>query len=220
MNPNPRPRRPGLSSPTRGRVFHREGLRGWVLLWTALVLAACASRVPEARTGTEPEIAIPAAPRISLKPLHRSMREGMRRSFDRADEIIIGVYTGTYSDEQEGRAYYFDQYRIFNKSSWTWGPEMSALLPVLFETVKPELISSLEFQSLSALDKTGICWDDYEGPRVIFLVEGIPTLLFLQPSYDERANTSRRVLIDTYPVTKECRAKDVFDLMLRERAGL
>lgn len=148
------------------------------------------------------------------------MREGMQRSFDRADEIIIGVYTGTYSDDQESRAYYFDQYRIFNKSTWTWGPKMSALLPVLFGEVKPELISGPEFESLSPLDKTGICWDDYEGPRVVFLVEGIPALLFLRQSYDEAANTSRRVLIDTYPVTKECRAKDVFNLMLRERAGL
>jgi hypothetical protein len=148
------------------------------------------------------------------------MRDGMRQSFDRADEIIIGFYTGTYTDGQEGHAYYFDQYRIFNKDTWAWGPEMSALLPVLFQHVKPEIISAPEFKTLSALDKIGICWDDYEGPRIIFLVEGIPTLLFLRHSFDENANTSRRILIDTYPVTRECRSKDVFDLMLRERAGL
>jgi hypothetical protein len=215
MKPNPRLRRRGLPFPARGRTSLWK-----VFFLAAMVLAGCASRVPETGPGTEPAIAIPAAPRISLKSHHRSMREGMRRSFDRADEIIIGVYTGTYSDDQESRAYYFDQYRIFNKSTWTWGLEMSALLPVLFGEVKPELISGLEFESLSPLDKTGICWDDYEGPRVIFLVEGIPALLFLRQSYDETANISRRVLIDTYPVTKECRAKDVFDLMLRERAGL
>jgi hypothetical protein len=189
------------------------------MVWAALALTHCATRPPEVQPEPESKIVVPAAPRMALKPYHRSMRDGMRQSFDRADEIIIGVYTGTHTDGQEGRAFYFDQYRIFNKDTWIWGSEMSALLPVLFQEVKPEIISSPEFKSLSALDKTGICWDDFEGPRVVFLVEGFPTLLFLRQSFDERTSTSRRFLIDTYPLTKECRAKDIFDLMLRERAG-
>jgi len=148
------------------------------------------------------------------------MKDEMAKSFEKADEIVIGVYTGTYTDGQEGRAYLFDQFRVFNKDSWIWSPEMTALLPVLFQDVKPEIITGPEFKSLSALDKTGICWDDYEGPRIIFLVEGIPNLIFLRQVLDESDTTSHRSLVDSYPLTKECRAKDVFDLMLRERAGL
>jgi hypothetical protein len=190
-----------------------------VCIWTALLGLTCSSPVPEARTEPRSEFVIPAAPKISLKPHLRSMLDGMQTSYNKADEIIIGIYTGTYAERPEGRAYYFDQFRIFNKVTWTWGPETNALLPVLFEDVKPDLITAQEFKSLSALDKTGICWDDYEGPRVVFLVEGIPTLVFLKQTFDEAEKASRRILIDTYPVTKECRAKDIFDLMLRERIG-
>jgi hypothetical protein len=217
--PYRRLRQSGLFSPLRERPVRREILRVWAFLGVVLALASCASRVPEVRTGAGPEIVIPATPKISLKSHHRSMREGMEQSFDKADEIIIGIYTGSYTDGPEGRAYYFDQFRIFNKSTWTWGAEMNALLPVLFRDVKPEIITAQEFKSLSALDKKGICWDDYEGPRVVFLVEGIPTLVFLKQTFDEAENASRRTLVDTYPVTKECRAKDIFDLMLRKRAG-
>jgi hypothetical protein len=156
---------------------------------------------------------------MAIKPYQQSMLAGMQESFDRADEIILGVYTGTYGDGEEGRQYYFDRFRTFDRSTWTWGPETNALLPVLFQEVRPEIIASSEYKSLSDPDKVGICWDDYEGPRVIFLVEGIPALLFLRQTFNEADNTSRRILIDTYPVTKQCRAKDVFDLMLRERAG-
>ncbi|MFZ2053466.1 MAG: hypothetical protein WAU81_04640 [Candidatus Aminicenantales bacterium] len=209
----------GLSFPPLMQSIRRAALFGWVLAWAALIGVSCTPRVSEVRVEPENEIVVPAAPRISLKPHHRSMREGMRRSFDRADEIIIGIYTGSYTDGPEDRAYYFDQFRVFNKDTWTWGPEMNALLPVLFQDIKPEIITAQEFKSLSVLDKAGICWDDYEGPRVVFLVEGIPTLVFLKQTFDEVEKASRRILVDTYPVTKECRAKDVFDLMLRERAG-
>lgn len=189
------------------------------LCFLASIGPACSSSPPEVRTGPGSEIIVPAAPRISLKPYHRSMRDRMRQSFDRADEIVIGVYTGTYTDGPGGRAYYFDQFRVFNKDTWAWGSVMSALLPVLFGTVQPEIITAEEFKTLSDLDRTGICWDDYEGPRVPFLVEGIQNFLFLQQTFDAADIISRRVLIDTYPVTKECRAKDVFDLVLRERTG-
>ncbi len=147
------------------------------------------------------------------------MRNEMLKSFESADEIILGIYTGTFGDGDQGRLFYFDQFRTFDKATWAWGPEMNVLLPVLFQEVRPEIITSREFKSLSDLDKTGICWDDYEGPRVIYLVEGIPALLFLRQTFDDASRNLRRILIDTYPVTGECRAKDVFDLMLRERTG-
>jgi hypothetical protein len=206
-----------------GRPARKTILSSWLLAgatFAAIVWAtACAPRAPAVSNAPESKTVVPAAPKISLEPYHRSMREGMRRSFDQADEIIIGVTTGTYTDGPEGRVTYFDQFRVFNKDTWTWGPETNALLPILFQEIRPEIITAREFKSLSALDRTGICWDDYEGPRVVFLVEGIPTLLFLKLSFDEAENSSRRTLIDTYPVTNECRAKDIFDLMLRERAG-
>jgi len=195
----------------------RAGLPAGLLLAAALALVDCASRPPEVKPEPEVKIAVPPAPRISLKPYHRSMKEEMVRSFEKADEILIGVYTGTYADGPSGRAYYFDQVRMFDKQTWAWGREMNVLLPILFAGVRPEIITSREFKTLSALDRTGICWDDYEGPRSLYLVEGIPTLVFLTLVLDERAATTRRILVDTYPVTKDCRADDVFDLMLRER---
>jgi len=147
------------------------------------------------------------------------MREGMRKSFETADEIYLGVYTGITQDEAGGRLHYFDRLRSFDKTTWTWGPEMEALLGVLFENLKPVIIPGKEFKTLTAVDRLGICWDDYAGPRVVFLVEGVPTLLFLRHIIDEAGGTSRRILLDTYPETRDCRARDVFDLMLRDLAG-
>jgi len=193
-------------------------LLGGALLWAGFILTGCASRPPEVKAEPESKIVVPPAPRIALQPYHRSMKDEMSRSFEKADEIMIGTCTGTYAEGPSGRAYYFDPYRVFDKASWTWGPEMSALLPVLFGEVKPEVIGGREFKSLSGLDRTGICWDDYEGPRVAFLVEGLPHLLFLRQVFNEADNTSRRILIDAYPMSKECRPKDIFDLMLIERA--
>jgi len=189
-----------------------------LLLSLGLALVDCAPPPPEVKPEREVKVAVPPAPRITLKPYHRSMKAEMARSFDKADEILVGVYTGTYADGPAGRAHYFDQVRVFDKTTWTWGAEMNVLLPVLFEQVRPEIITSREFKSLSALDRTGICWDDYDGPRSLYLVEGIPTLVFLTLVLDEPAATTRRLLIDAYPLTKDCRANDVFDLMLRERA--
>jgi hypothetical protein len=197
----------------------RAGLPVGLLLASVLALVGCASRPPEVKPEPKPAVVVPPAPRISLKPYHRSMLSEMQKSFDKADEILIGVYTGTYADGPKGRSQYFDQVRTFDKETWTWGQEMNVLLPILFADVRPEIITSREFKTLSALDKTGICWDDYEGPRRLYLVEGMPTLLFLKLVFDESAASSRRILVDTYPITKDCRAGDVFDSMLRERAA-
>ncbi len=198
---------------------HKTLIISLALGCAGFISASCASRAPAVRTELESKIVVPAAPKIAIKPYHQSMLAGLQDSFDRADEVILGVYTGTFGDSEQGRLFYFDRFRTFDKTTWSWGLEMNVLLPVLFQEVKPEIISGEEFKSLSDLDRAGICWDDYEGPRVIYLVEGIPNLLFLRQTFDEASQTSRRILIDTYPVTRECRAKDVFDLMLRERAG-
>jgi hypothetical protein len=189
-----------------------------ILVWAGLALVSCTSPPPEVTPEPESKVVVPPAPRISLKPYHRSMRDEMQRSFEKADEVLIGVYTGTFTDSPLGRAHYFDQIRTFSQETWTWGPEMNVLLPIRFVEVRPEIITNREFKALSPLDKTGICWDDYEGPRSLYLVEGIPSLVFLKVILDEAAASSRRILIDTYPITKDCRANDVFDLMLRERA--
>jgi hypothetical protein len=81
---------------------------------------------------------------------------------------------------------------------------------------KPEIIRRNEFKRLVALDKTGICWDYYEGSRSVFLVEGKMNLLFLEMRFDETSSTSYRRLLDAYPVTDECRARDVFDSMIQD----
>lgn len=100
---------------TVSRAFLLSGVLGWAVL----TLGNCASRPPEVRAEPESEILIPPAPKISIKPYHRSMRDEMEKSFEKADEILIGVYTGTFTDGPPSRAYYFDQFRIFNKDRWT-----------------------------------------------------------------------------------------------------
>ncbi len=204
--------------------LHRRRIVGCALLAPALgvfllLAARCAPRTAAPPAEAEAAIRIPPEPRISLKPVHRSMRGGMRKSFEAADEIILGAYTGITQEGEPGRTHYFDRFRSFDKNSWTWGPETEALLPVFFEGLGPEIISEKEFRVLSAMDRIGICWDDFEGPRVVYLVQGIKTLVFLRHIIDEAGGTSRRILLDTYPDTRDCRAKDVFDLMLRDIAG-
>ncbi len=186
-------------------------------LWI-LIGVSCTSRPPVVEIETGSTVRVPPEPDITLKPQHRSMREEMGKAFDRADEIIIGYSTGIPADQPGDPAYYFERFRTFDKNMWTWGPETDALFPVVFKDVRPEIITGREFKNLTALDRIWICWDDYEGPRIVYLVEGVPTLLFLRQVLDDVNNTSERILIDTYPVTADCRAKDVFDLMIRDRA--
>ena len=189
---------------------------GLALGISVLLAVSCASRPSEPIV--ESGIRVPPEPRISLKPVHRSMREGMIKSFEAADEIILGVYTGITQDGPQGRLHYFDRFRSFDKTTWAWGPENEALLGVVFENVNPEILSEREFKTLSAMDRIGICWDDFEGPRVVYLAAGVPTLVFVKHIIDEAGGSSRRILLDTYPDSRHCRAKDVFDLMLRDIA--
>ena len=150
-----------------------------------------------------------------MKPYHEAMNAEMRISFERADEIIIGVYSGSHNDEQFGLIHYFDDFKSFDKAGMFWGPEKKVIVQVQANELKPEIIKKNEFKQLSDLDKVGICWDSYEQTRYVYLVEGQKMLIFLQTDYDEALNRSYRNLIDAYPVTPVCSADDVFDLIIR-----
>ncbi len=191
---------------------------GCVSFLTAIILVSCAS-APDILPDPEPETksaTLPSASAFSMKPYHEAMNAEMRISFERADEIIIGVYSGSHNDEQFGPIYYFDDFKSFNKTSMSWGPEMKVIVQVQANELKPEIIKKNEFKRLSDLDKVGICWDSNEQTRYVFLVEGQKMLIFLQTGYDEALNRSYRNLIDAYPVTPVCRADDVFDLIIRD----
>lgn len=182
----------------------------------AAAIAVNCGKIPDVQTEPEVKIVIPPAPKIIKKSYHHAMSEEMKKSFEQADEIIIGVYTGSYVDEPQGRAFYFDNFRNLNKETLIWGPVLDVLLPIQFHDLNPDIILRNEFKRLSDLDKVGICWDFYDQKRFVYLVEGVETLVFLEQIVDETNNSSYRNLIDTYPVTEDCNAKVVFELMLRE----
>jgi hypothetical protein len=153
---------------------------------------------------------------VAMKPYHRAMGEEMRRSFRRADEIILAFYTGTRMDKPEGKTFYFDKIFKFNQETHTWGSVTNVLLPVIFRELKPEIIYRYDFKSLSKNDRIGICWDYYDETRFVYLIEGEYSLLFLCQEFDEKTYINHRILIDIYPVTKYCNAKKVFELMVRQ----
>jgi len=198
-------------------------LKRLILLGSCVAICAfltvnCAS-TPE--KPPEPEIKAkpappPPPPRFTPESYHKAMSEEMQKSYQRADEIIIGVHTGSHEDEFYGLTYYFEDFTSFDKSTLTWGPVMHVIFQVLPHRLKPEIISHNEFQNLSDLDKVGICWDSYEQVRDVYLIEGEKMLIFLEQEYDEENNRSYRNLIDTYPVTKDCNSRAVFDLMIRD----
>jgi hypothetical protein len=196
----------------RNRVIALSFTVGFLVL----VSSTCAP-APEVKKESVPEVepSIPIKPGFMMKPYHHSMLEEMQKSYQRADEIIIGVYTGSYMDEQRVRKFYFENFRRFDRDSLTWSPVENILLPISFQGIKPELISQQEYKNLSELDRTGICWDYYDQTRYLYLVEGVETLVFLERTVDDIQNTSYRILIDTYPSTKNCNAKAVFDLMVK-----
>ncbi len=175
----------------------------------------CAS-TPDTRTKSEADIKaeIHAESKIMMKPYHHSMSEEMKISFESADEIIMGVYSGARMDKQNGKIFYFDNFMRFNKTTLRWGPVENVLLPVLSFKFKPKIITREEYKYLNNLDKIGICWDYLEQKRYVYLVEGKRSLVFIEQIVDKEKNSSYRKLLDTYPVTKECNAKIVFDLMV------
>jgi hypothetical protein len=179
----------------------------------ALLVTDCAQGP---KVQPEPVEVSPPSSGFVMKSFHRSMKEEMRRSYDRADEIVIGVFTGIHRDKKNGIIYYFSDLSVFDKETHSWGPSQNLIMQVRQDEFKPEIIRRNEFKRLIDLDKTGICWDYYEGSRSVFLVEGEMNLVFLEMGFDEASSTSCRHLLDAYPVTDECRARDVFDLMIQE----
>ena len=202
-------------SNNRNRVIALSCVVGLV----ALISMTCAP-TPEIKKEPVPDVepGIPAEPAFTMKPYHHSMLEEMQKSYERAGEIIIGVYTGSYTDEQQVRKFYFENFRRFDRDTLAWSPVENILLPISFQEIKPEIITQEEFKTLSRLDKAGICWDYYNQTRYVYLVEGERTLVFLEQTIDETHNTSYRVLIDTYPSTKNCNAEAVFDLVVKNTA--
>jgi len=189
------------------------------MLATVTFLSVNCASTPE--KPTEPEVKAkpappPPPPKFTPTSYHTAMKEEMRKSFQKADEIIIGVHSGSHEDDVYGLTYYFEDFISFDKTTLAWGPVMHVIFQVLPIGLQPEIISQNEFQNLSDLDKVGICWDSYEQVRDVYLIEGEKMLIFLEQEYDEENNRSYRNLIDTYPVTKECNARAVFDLMIRD----
>lgn len=189
----------------------------WFVALVVALMAGCAPG-PKVQPEPEAEIAPPPPPPSGfvMKSFHRSMKEEMRKSFDRANEIVMGVFTGTHKDKNGDLIYYFSDFSVFDKGMLSWGPPQNVIMQVAQNELKPEIIWRNEFKRLIDLDKTGICWDFYEGSRSVFLVEGKMNLVFLELGYDELRDTSYRHLLDAYPVTDECRAKDVFNLMIKD----
>ncbi len=193
-------------------------IRSYVCL-TAVTLAlmtGCAPR-PEVLPEPEPEpVKAPPPPSgFVMKSFHRSMKEEMRKSYDRANEIIIGILTGTHQDKKDGLVYYFSDFYLFDKDTLSWGSPQNVIMKVQPGKLKPEIIRRKEFKTLIDLDKIGICWDFYQGDRNVFLVEGQMNLIFLELGFDEATGDSYRILLDAYPDTDECRARDVFNLMIQ-----
>jgi hypothetical protein len=187
-----------------------------VVLAMAL-MTSCAPRpkaLPQPEPKPEEPPSVPSG--FVMKPYHRSMKEEMRKSYYCADEIIVGVFSGTHKDRKSGLIYYFSDFNRFDKEMLTWGPSQNVIMKVQQDQLKPEIIHQNEFKTLIDLDKTGICWDYYQGNRNVFLVEGRANLIFIEVGFDEASGNAYRNLLDAYPVTDECRARDVFNIMIQD----
>jgi hypothetical protein len=182
----------------------------------AALMTSCAPR-PEVLPEPEPVKPPPSPSGFVMKPFQRSMKEEMQKSYDRANEIVVGVLTDIHQDKKGGLIYYFSDFSRFDKETLSWGPSQNVIMQVRPDKFKPEIIRRNEFKILIDLDKTGICWDFYQGNRNVFLVEGKMNLIFLELGYDEATGNSYRNLLDAYPVTNECRARDVFNLMIQDK---
>jgi hypothetical protein len=185
-----------------------------------LILALMTGCAPGPKVVPEPEPEPVEPPPLSAgfepKSFHHSMKEEMRKSYDHANEILIGELTGTHQNEESGLIYYVSDFSFFDKQTLTWGESQNVIMKVQQNGIKPEIIWREEFKGLIDLDKVGICWDFYEGSRNVFLVEGRINLIFLEAGFDESTGDAFRHLIDTYPDTNECRAKDVFNMMIQD----
>ncbi len=197
-------------------TLHRKTILIWTVAVAVALAVGCASK-PEVQPQPEAKpTPPPPPPKFDIMDFQREMGAEMRKSYEIADEILLGTYTGGHMDEVFGLTYYFDDFISFDKTTLSWGPPMQVIVQVLPHELEPELITRQEFKSLTELDKTGICWDDFDEKRYTYLIEGEKMLVFLQLGFDEATTRSFRNLIDTYPATKDCNSKAVFDLMVQE----
>jgi hypothetical protein len=202
------------------RTFGRRNRTGQFICGSALLAAialiwSCAP-APEIEPEPAPAPTPPAAPPgFIMKPFQVSMHEEMRRSYRQADEIMTGVLTGIYEDDPKNIVFYFADFSLFSKGTLSWGQPMDVIVEVRPGEFKPEIIRRQELKKLVPLDRVGICWDFYEGRRSVYLVEGQRNMIFLKISLNEATSESYRNLLDAYPVTAECRAVDVFNMMIR-----
>jgi hypothetical protein len=182
-----------------------------------LFMFNCVS-TPELKPEPPPTVTPPdqPLPDFVLKSHHAAMGLEMSKSYDQADEILLGIHTGSFVDETNGLTYFFENFQTFNKTTLSWGPVMEVVVQVLPHALKPEIITQSEFRGMIPMDKVGICWDSFKDNRYVYMIEGESTLLFLDLVFDEVTTNSYRYLIDTYPATRDCDAKTVFDLMIRE----
>ncbi len=199
----------------------RAGVAGCAIaLFAAIALTQSCARPPTPTVEPQPA-AKPTPPAVppgfAMKPFQMSMQEEMRKSYEGADEIMAGVFTGIREDEAQSIVYYFENFSRFNKETFSWGKPEDVVAEVRPGEFKPEIIRQQELKRLVLLDRVGICWDLYEGRRSVFLVEGQKNLIFLKVGLNEATNKSYRSLLDAYPATAECRAVDVFNLMIRHR---
>lgn len=182
----------------------------------SLWLTACAP-APSVQPGPAAPPEPPAPPAgFKLKSHQRSMRDGMRACYERAGEVFLGVLEAVRRDGASGATYIFSDVVRFDKATLSWEPPLDLFLEVKPGALKPEIIARDEYQGLLALDKVGICWEPDGGGHSVFLVEGRKNLVFVEVGYDDAAARSFRNLLDAYPETPECRAADVFLMMLRD----
>jgi hypothetical protein len=186
------------------------------LAFLLLTLAACARAPEPVGEPAAAPVPPPAPAKFAVKPYHRSMIEGMKASYARADEVLVGLVEGVVRDRTDGTVCYVSDFRRFDKATLAWQPRQSSVMQVSPDKLRPEIIRAGEFGTLIDLDKTGICWDETDGARAVYLVEGQENLLFLEHLTDESGGKLVRSLIDVYPATRECRAPDVFVLMVRD----
>lgn len=187
-----------------------------------LLLTFLTSCKPSPKVQPEPEpkpkpTPPPAPTELSLKSYHRSMSQQMEKSYQKADEILVGVFEESHQDPERGLIYYFKDFTRFNKETLSWKSPVNVIVKIRPGECKPEIIQRGEFKNLIDMDKVGICWDFYNGKRYTYMVEGKKNLVFLDRVFDKTNKKFYRTLIDAYPVTEKCQAKDVFNWMIRNQ---
>jgi hypothetical protein len=190
-----------------------------IALLVAIIFTMNCARAPVAKPTPAPTPPKPTPPAVPpgfvMKPFQVSMHDEMRKSYESADEVMAGVFTGIREDDPKNIVYYLENFTLFNKETLSWEKPEDVIVEIRPGEFKPEIILQQELKRLVPLDRVGICWDLYQGRRSVYLVEGQRNLVFLKVGLNEATSKSYRTLLDAYPVTPECRTVDVFNLMIR-----